>query len=186
MSEKHVYFFGEGKANMKNKLGGKGANLAEMTRIGLPVPHGFTITTDTCRLYYENKHIFPKGLSSQIIENMQKLELESGASFGDKNDPLLLSVRSGAPISMPGMMDSILNLGLNQENIGGLINKTQDERFAYDCYRRFLQMFGNVVLKIDKDLFEEKLTFFRNKKGVTLDNELETSDLKLIVEEFKT
>ena len=140
--EKYVYFFGagkaEGKTEMKSLLGGKGANLAEMTNIGIPVPAGFTISTETCIKYYENNKKHPEGLDTQIEENMEKLEKVSGKKFGDTENPLLVSVRSGAVISMPGMMDTVLNLGLNNQTVKGLIKKTNNERFAYDSFRRFI------------------------------------------------
>ncbi|MGE5497981.1 MAG: PEP/pyruvate-binding domain-containing protein, partial [Syntrophothermus sp.] len=147
---KYVYFFGapkaEGKADMKNLLGGKGANLAEMINIGLPVPAGFTITTEVCTYYYENKKKYPKELEAQVLASLKKVEKEMGAKFGDSKNPLLVSVRSGARASMPGMMDTILNLGLNDVTVEGLIAKTNNPRFVYDSYRRSVQMYGDVVL----------------------------------------
>ena len=161
---KYVYFFGgkraDGKADMKALLGGKGANLAEMVNIGMPVPAGFTITTEVCTYYYQNKNKYPKELKAQVQEALKKIEKEMGANFGDPENPLLVSVRSGARASMPGMMDTILNLGLNDVTVKGLINKTGNERFAYDSYRRFVQMYGDVVLglkpvdKHEEDPFE--------------------------------
>lgn len=186
---KYVYFFGagegEGNATMRTLLGGKGANLAEMTNLGVPVPPGFTISTEVCKLYYENEKQYPKGLDEQIDENLQKLEVAINAKFGDIEDPLLLSVRSGAAVSMPGMMDTILNLGLNDDTIKGLIAKSGNERFAYDAYRRFVQMFGNVVLRVDHDEFEHLLEEKKKAKGVTLDTELDAADLSALVHEFK-
>lgn len=192
---KYVYFFGgkkaEGKAEMKNLLGGKGANLAEMVNIGLPVPAGFTITTEVCTYYYANKRKYPKEIKEQVLAALKKIEKEMGAIFGSKENPLLLSIRSGARASMPGMMDTILNLGLNDVTVQGLINKTNNPRFAYDSYRRFVQMYGDVVLgvrpegKHDHDPFEEILEAKKEKLGVTLDTQLEAEHLKELVAEFK-
>jgi pyruvate,orthophosphate dikinase len=192
---KYVYFFGgkkaEGKAEMKALLGGKGANLAEMVNIGLPVPAGFTITTEVCTYFYDNKHKYPKELQSQILASLKKVEAVMGAKFGDSKNPLLVSVRSGARASMPGMMDTILNLGLNDVTVEGLISKTNNERFAYDSYRRFVQMYGDVVLglkpvdKHDADPFEEILEKKKEDRGVKLDTELTAEDLKELVAEFK-
>ena len=186
---KYVYFFGgddsEGNATMRTLLGGKGANLAEMSNLGIPVPPGFTISTEVCKLYYENDKQYPAGLDEQIDENLAKLENALGAKFGDTENPLLLSVRSGAAVSMPGMMDTILNLGLNDDAIKGLIAKSGNERFAYDAYRRFVQMFGNVVLGVDHDAFEHLLEEKKDAKGVSLDTELEAGDLSELVTEFK-
>ena len=156
---KLVFLFGgkkaEGAGNMKDLLGGKGAGLAEMTNIGIPVPPGFTITTDVCTLFYENNMEVPKELEAQMKTGLDYVEKLTGMKFGNASNPLLLSVRSGAKFSMPGMMDTVLNLGLNDDTIAGLIKKTENERFVYDSYRRFIQMFGNVVLGIDKPEFEE-------------------------------
>ena len=163
----------------------KGANLAEMSNLGIPVPPGFTISTEVCKLYYENDKRYPAGLDEQIDENLAKLEATLGAKFGDTENPLLLSVRSGAAVSMPGMMDTILNLGLNDDAIQGLIAKSKNKRFAYDAYRRFVQMFGNVVLNVDHDEFEHLLEEKKKAKGVTLDTELEAPDLAALVQEFK-
>ena len=186
---KYVYFFGggesEGNATMRMLLGGKGANLAEMSNLDIPVPPGFTISTEVCKLYYENDKRYPTGLDKQIDENLVKLENALGAKFGDTENPLLLSVRSGAAVSMPGMMDTILNLGLNDDAIKGLIARSGNERFAYDAYRRFVQMFGNVVLGVDHDEFEHLLEAKKDAKGVTLDTELEAADLLALVTEFK-
>ncbi len=186
---KYVYFFGggegEGDATMRTLLGGKGANLAEMTTLGVPVPPGFTISTEVCKFYYENDKKYPSGLDQQITENLQKLEDTLDEKFGDTEDPLLISVRSGAAVSMPGMMDTILNLGLNDDAVQGLIAKSENERFAYDAYRRFVQMFGNVVLRVDHDEFEHLLEQKKTDKGVTLDTELEAPDLLELVKEFK-
>lgn len=189
MTQKHVYFFGgkkaEGNADMRNLLGGKGANLAEMVNIGIPVPAGFTITTAVCTGYYDNDQKWPVGLEDQIREAIGKVEADMGAKFGDPKDPLLFAVRSGARVSMPGMMDTVLNLGLNDTTIKGLIERSNDERFAYDSYRRFLQMYGDVVMNVDHDLFEGIIQEQKDKKGVDLDTELEADDWKIVVEEFK-
>lgn len=180
---KWVYFFGE--STDKNLLGGKGANLGDMTKIGLPVPSGFTITTEACREFYEEKQKWPEGLSEQIESNLKILENKMGMKFGDVNNPLLVSVRSGAAVSMPGMMDTILNLGLNDQTINGLIKSTQNERFALDSYRRFIQMFSNVVLGVEHRLFGEALDKKKETRGVLLDTELNTQDLKELIEEYK-
>ncbi len=192
---KYVYFFGgkkaEGKAEMKALLGGKGANLAEMVNIGLPVPAGFTITTEVCTYYYENKKKYPKQLQADVLAAMKKVEAVMGAKFGDPQNPLLVSVRSGARASMPGMMDTILNLGLNDVTVEGLIKKTNNPRFAYDSYRRFVQMYGDVVLglkpvdKHDEDPFEVILHKKKEKHGFKLDTELTAEHLKELVAEFK-
>ncbi|MEE9448523.1 MAG: pyruvate, phosphate dikinase [Ignavibacteriaceae bacterium] len=193
---KYVYFFGgkkaEGKAVMKGLLGGKGANLAEMVNIGLPVPSGFTITTGVCTYYYKNKRSYPKELKEQMLSSLKKIEKQMGAKFGDAKNPLLVSVRSGARASMPGMMDTILNLGLNNTTVQGLIDKTNNPRFAYDSYRRFVQMYGDVVLglkpesKHDEDPFEVILEKKKKKHGFELDTELTADHLKELVEEFKS
>ena len=189
MSTKFVYYFGksgtEGKKEMKSLLGGKGANLAEMTSIGLPVPAGFTITTEVCDLYYKNDKALPEGLMTEVEANLAKLEGEMGMKFGDATNPLLVSVRSGAAASMPGMMDTILNLGLNDQTVKAVIAKTGNERFGWDAYRRFMQMFGNVVLGISHDDFEEALDFVKHAKGVKLDTELDSVDLQKVIEEYK-
>lgn len=195
-TQKYVYFFGgkkaEGKADMKALLGGKGANLAEMVNIGLPVPAGFTITTEVCTYYYKNNHKYPKELKAQVLDALKKVEKEMGAVFGDPKNPLLVSVRSGARASMPGMMDTILNLGLNDVTVQGLIEKTNNPRFAYDSYRRFVQMYGDVVLglkpkdKHEHDPFEVIIENKKHAKGVKLDTELTADDLKDLVTEFKT
>jgi pyruvate,orthophosphate dikinase len=192
---KYVYYFGgkkaDGKARMKGLLGGKGANLAEMVNIGIPVPAGFTITTEVCTYYYDHKKKYPKELKRQINASLKKVEKRMVAKFGDVKDPLLLSVRSGARASMPGMMDTILNLGLNDETVKGLIEKTNNPRFAYDSYRRFVQMYGDVVLglkpedKHAEDPFEVILHKKKKKYGFKLDTELTAEHLKELVEEFK-
>ena len=192
---KNVYFFGgkkaDGKADMKNLLGGKGANLAEMVNIGIPVPAGFTITTEVCTHYVNNKKKYPKELKSAVQKALVKIEKEMGAKFGDSKNPLLVSVRSGARASMPGMMDTILNLGLNDTTVEALSAKTGNPRFAYDSYRRFVQMYGDVVLglqpvdKHDRDPFEIILEKKKKKRKIELDTELSTEDLKQLVAEFK-
>ena len=186
---KYVYFFGngkaEGKAEMKSLLGGKGANLAEMTNIGIPVPAGFTITTEACRAYYEAGERWPEGLEAQIETGLQKLEAAMGMKLGDRNDPLLVSVRSGAAVSMPGMMDTVLNLGLSSDVVQGLIIKTENERFAWDAYRRFIQMFGNVVMGMGHDAFEHILEGKKKEAGVKQDTELSAADLKEVVRRYK-
>jgi len=183
--KKYVYFFNEGKGDMKSILGGKGAGLAEMTRIGLPVPQGFTITTEVCVEYYKNDKEYPQGLEEQIEENLKKLEQVSKKGFGNSKNPLLVSVRSGAPISMPGMMDTVLNLGLNDVTIRGIIEKTKNARFVYDSYRRFMQMFGNVVLGIEHDNFEHLLEELKKELKVKLDTEIDCEGLKILVERYK-
>jgi pyruvate,orthophosphate dikinase len=195
MAKKYVYFFGggkaEGTAEMKNLLGGKGANLAEMTNIGLPVPPGFTITTEVCSYYYKHNQTYPKGLEEQVKKALAKVEKLVGRKFGDPKNPLLVSVRSGAPVSMPGMMDTILNLGLNDETVKGLIEQTKNERFAWDAYRRFVQMYGDVVLglkpetKEERDPFEVLIEEKKKAGGVEHDVELTAEDLKELVYEFK-
>jgi len=186
MAEKqYVYFFGEGTKDMKKLLGGKGANLSEMTNIGLPVPPGFTITTETCITYYENGQKYPDGFMSQVETNMKKLEKAMGLNFGDVNDPLLVSVRSGAAVSMPGMMDTILNLGLNDKTVAGIIKKTGNKRFGMDSYRRFIQMFGNVVMEVEHAKFEEALQHLKDKKGAKFDTDLSADDLETLVADYK-
>ncbi len=186
---KFVYYFtkggADGNAKMKDLLGGKGANLAEMCNIGIPVPPGFTITTEACVYYYKNGGKYPEGLEEQVRENLKRLEEETGKKFGDPENPLLVSVRSGARVSMPGMMDTILNLGLNDEAVKGLAKVSGNERFAYDSYRRFIQMFGNVVMKIDSSHFEHELEKMKREKGVENDTDLDAEDLKQLVERFK-
>ncbi len=186
---KFVYFFGagqaEGKAEMKNLLGGKGANLAEMTNLGVPVPAGFTISTEVCTAYYNNQKKYPPTLWPEIKNNLQKVEKIMGAKFGDSENPLLVSVRSGARISMPGMMDTVLNLGLNDNTIKGVIRQNGNERFAYDSYRRFIQMYGNVVLGIKGENFEKLLEKKKAEKNVEQDTQLNADALKELVAEFK-
>ncbi|MGP8331055.1 MAG: pyruvate, phosphate dikinase [Methanosarcinaceae archaeon] len=186
--QKFVYFFGnsgtEGKNSMKNLLGGKGANLAEMANFGIPVPAGFTITTEVCLLHLKNEQ-YPNGLMEQIDEAIRKLEIITNKKFGDFNNPLLLSVRSGARVSMPGMMDTVLNLGLNDKSVLGLTQNSKNERFAYDSYRRFLTMFGDVVLGIEYENFESIIDSLKKEKEVKLDTELDVNALKELVEMFK-
>ncbi len=193
MAGKYVYFFGEGKAEgnagMKNLLGGKGANLAEMTNLGIRVPAGFTITTEVCT-FYQNEKKYPDGLEKQVEENIAKIEKAMNARFGDSIDPLLVSVRSGARVSMPGMMDTVLNLGLNDETVKGLARKAEDERFAYDCYRRFIQMYGDVVMGIkpaedERDPFDLMIEEKRKERGVKQDTELAASDWQDVIVKFK-
>lgn len=188
MVVKYVYFFAEGKAegnkDMKNLLGGKGANLHEMTALGIPVPPGFTISTEACVFYFKNG-TFPPGLKEEVEANVRKLEKITGKVFGSVDNPLLVSVRSGARASMPGMMDTILNLGLNDQAVIGLAKKTGDERFAYDSYRRFIQMFADVVMGIDRGLFEERLRSKKAEAGVREDFELKAKDLKELCDEYK-
>ncbi len=185
VSKKYVYFFGEGTKDMRNLLGGKGANLSEMTNIGLPVPPGFTITTETCNLFYELGKKWPEGLWEQIESNLSKLEEKMGMKFNDDENPLLVSVRSGAAVSMPGMMDTVLNLGLNDKTVEALIKKTGNERFAWDAYRRFIQMFGNVVMGVEHEKFEHAIESKKNQKGAKFDTDLTASDLKELVDEYK-
>jgi pyruvate,orthophosphate dikinase len=188
-TKKFVYFFGNGKAEghgtMKDVLGGKGAGLAEMTNSGVPVPPGFTIITEVCRLYYEHGKKTPESIDKEMQQHLAKLEKALGKKFGDRTNPLLVSVRSGAKFSMPGMMDTILNLGLNDVTVKGLIASTNNERFAYDSYRRFVQMYGNVVMEMGKEVFERVLDHVKEEKGVKLDTDLSANDLKELVEKFK-
>ena len=185
MAKKWVYLFKEGSADMRNLLGGKGANLAEMTNIGLPVPQGFTITTEACTQYYEDGEKINDEIQSQIMEYIVKMEEITGKKFGDKENPLLVSVRSGARASMPGMMDTILNLGLNEEVVEVLAAKSGNPRWAWDCYRRFIQMFSDVVMEVGKKYFEELIDEMKAEKGVTQDVELTADDLKELASKFK-
>jgi pyruvate,orthophosphate dikinase len=195
MGHKYVYKFGAGKAegnkDMKILLGGKGANLAEMANIGIPVPPGFTISTEVCKMYYENNGQYPEDVKQQIIDGVRHIEEIMGLKFGDPEKPLLVSVRSGAPVSMPGMMDTVLNLGLNDETVHGLIKMSNNERFGWDSYRRFVQMYGDVVMglkpesKEEEDPFEVIIDKVKKEKGVKLDTELDAEDLKKLVELFK-
>lgn len=186
MSKKYVYLFSEGSADMKPLLGGKGANLAEMTKIGLPVPPGLTITTEACNQYFAEGRKFPEGMEEQLNEKLAQVEEAVGKKFGDPSNPLLVSVRSGAVISMPGMMDTILNLGLNDETVKAVAEASGDERFALDCYRRFIQMFGDVVLGIEHFNFEQVLDKYKEKQGIQFDYQLTPESLNGIIEEYKT
>ena len=185
MEKKYVYLFSEGNASMKNLLGGKGANLAEMTTLGIPVPTGFTVTTEACNKYYEDGKTISSEVMEQIYASIKELEKVAGKEFGSEEDPLLVSVRSGARVSMPGMMDTILNLGLNDSAVEVVANKTNNPRFAYDSYRRFIQMFSDVVMGIEKRLFEDKLDAMKEARGVKLDTDLNADDLKELVAQFK-
>ena len=182
---KYVYLFTEGNAKMRELLGGKGANLAEMTNIGLPVPQGFTVSTEACTKYYEDGRQINDDIRNEIMENVAKLEKITGKKFGDKENPLLVSVRSGARASMPGMMDTILNLGLNEEVVGVLSAKSGNPRWAWDCYRRFIQMFSDVVMEVSKKEFESLIDAMKEKKGVKFDVDLTADDLKELAEQFK-
>ena len=188
MAKKYVYLFTEGNATMRELLGGKGANLAEMTNIGLPVPQGFTITTEACTQYYEDGRRINDEIMAEIMENVAKMEEINGKKFGDLNNPLLVSVRSGARASMPGMMDTILNLGLNDDVVAAMIKGNPDpkfERFVYDCYRRFIQMFSDVVMEVGKKYFEQLIDAMKEKKGVKFDTELTAADLCELAQQFK-
>ena len=185
MSKKWTYLFSEGNADMRALLGGKGANLAEMTNLGLPVPYGFTITTEACTQYYADGKTVNDEIIAQIFEYLGKLEEQSGKKFGDLNNPLLVSVRSGARASMPGMMDTILNLGLNDEVVEGFAKLTDNPRFAYDSYRRFIQMFSDVVMELPKHNFEVIIDEMKEAKGIKLDTEFDADDLKEMVRRFK-
>jgi pyruvate,orthophosphate dikinase len=181
---KRVYLFEEGRADMRDLLGGKGANLAEMTTIGLPVPPGFTITTDVCRDYMRRGRL-PDDLMDEVRDKLKVVEQRVGKRFGDPQNPLLVSVRSGAKFSMPGMMDTILNLGLNDETAQGMIRLTKNPRFVYDAYRRFIMMFGDVVMDVPKKRFEERFSELKARLGVTQDTEVPADALQSLVEEFK-
>ena len=187
--KKYVYFFGNGKADgrgiMKDLLGGKGAGIAEMTNLKIPVPAGFTITTEACNEYFKNKKKYPPGMWEEVLENLKKVEKAMDMKLGDASNPLLVSVRSGAKFSMPGMMDTVLNLGLNETTMQALIKKTGNERFVYDAYRRFITMFGSIVTGIERQYFERALEKMKEKKGVHLDTDLTADDLKELVKEFK-
>jgi pyruvate,orthophosphate dikinase len=188
-NKKNVYYFGNGKAEgdakMKLILGGKGANLAEMTNLGIPVPPGFTISTEVCAAYYENKNKYPAGIKEEVETVLRKLETAMKKKLGDPNDPLLVSVRSGAAVSMPGMMDTILNLGISDKAVRGLAEKTKNPRFAWDAYRRFIQMYGDVVMGVEHHLFEETLHSIKQSKNIELDTDLTASDLEKLVDEYK-
>ena len=185
MEEKFIYSFNEGSKDMRNLLGGKGANLAEMTKIGLPVPFGFTITTEACNRYYKENQTVAEDIIESIYEKIEELETVAGKKFGSSENPLLVSVRSGAVISMPGMMDTILNLGLNDQSVEGLAALTEDRRFAMDSYRRFIQMFGDVVLEIPKAKFDKVFDGQKALKGVKFDVDLTAEDLEKVIEGYK-
>ncbi|MBR5287539.1 MAG: pyruvate, phosphate dikinase, partial [Clostridia bacterium] len=182
---KYVYLFKEGDASMRNTLGGKGANLAEMTKIGLPVPQGFTISTEACTKYYEDGRRINDDIQAEIMENIAKMEEITGKKFGDLENPLLVSVRSGARASMPGMMDTILNLGLNEEVVNVMATKSGNPRWAWDCYRRFIQMYSDVVMEVGKKYFEKLIDEMKEKKGITQDVELTAEDLMELCAQFK-
>ena len=184
-NKKYVYLFSEGDATMRNLLGGKGANLAEMTKLGMPVPQGFTITTEACTQYYEDGKMINEAIQNEIFENIAKMEEITGKKFGDKENPLLVSVRSGARASMPGMMDTILNLGLNEEVVETLATKSNNPRWAWDCYRRFIQMYSDVVMEVGKKYFEQLIDKMKEEKGVTQDVELTAEDLHELANQFK-
>ena len=185
MAHKYVYLFSEGSKDMRNLLGGKGANLAEMTNIGLPVPQGFTITTEACTQYYEDGRRINEEIQGQIMDYISKMEEITGKKFGDKENPLLVSVRSGARASMPGMMDTILNLGLNEDVVRVIAEKSNNPRWAWDCYRRFIQMFSDVVMEVGKKYFEKLIDEMKARKGITFDVELSAEDLHELAEQFK-
>ena len=185
MAKKYCYLFTEGNATMRELLGGKGANLAEMTNIGLPVPQGFTITTEACTQYYEDGRTINPDIMAEINEYIGKMEEITGKKFGDKENPLLVSVRSGARASMPGMMDTILNLGLNEDVVEVIAKKSGNARWAWDCYRRFIQMYSDVVMEVGKKYFEELIDKMKEEKGVTFDVELTADDLKELASQFK-
>lgn len=185
MEKKYVYLFREGNASMRNLLGGKGANLAEMSNLGVPVPQGFTVTTKACNKYYEDGKVIEDSIIREIENAMKELEKETGKEFGSTTNPLLVSVRSGARVSMPGMMDTILNLGLNDVSVEAMAKLTNNPRFAYDSYRRFIQMFSDVVMGIEKRLFEDKIDEIKEEKGVSFDTDLNTEDLKKLVSQYK-
>jgi pyruvate,orthophosphate dikinase len=176
-TKKYVYDFAEGNAGMRSLLGGKGANLAEMTGIGIPVPPGFIVTTEAC-IYYSANGAYAEGLTEEIEAHLRALEKLTGKTLGDPRNPLLLSIRSGSVFSMPGMMDTVLNLGLNDETVEGLVQGTGNPRFAYDSYRRFISMFGDVVMGVDSQLFEDALTAKKAEVGAALDTDLSAEDLR--------
>ncbi len=188
-AKRYVFYFGDGKADgtgkMRDLLGGKGAGLANMTNLKVPVPPGFTITTEACNSYFENRKKYPPGMWEQVLVSLKKVEKSMGAKFGDAKTPLLLSVRSGSKFSMPGMMDTVLNLGLNDTTLQALVEKTGNERFAYDTYRRLITMFGSTVMGVERQLFEKALEQMKHGKGIHLDTELTVSDLKELVRQFQ-
>ena len=185
MSHKYVYLFTEGNGSMRELLGGKGANLAEMTNIGLPVPQGFTVTTEACTRYYDDGRKISDDIKTEILQYVEKLEGITGKKFGDLENPLLVSVRSGARASMPGMMDTILNLGLNEEVVNVMAAKSGNPRWAWDCYRRFIQMYSDVVMEVGKKYFEELIDEMKERKGVVQDVDLTADDLKELANQFK-
>ena len=185
-NKKYVYSFEEGKKELKNLLGGKGANLAEMTNLGLNIPPGFTITTEACLEYFKDPEGVMDKIRSKVLEYLKELEKKTGKKFGDEKNPLLVSVRSGAPMSMPGMMDTVLNLGLNDQSVIGLATQTDNPRFAYDSYRRFIQMFGDVVMQISDEKFERILTKYKRLIGRNAqDTDLSVNDLQKIIADYK-
>ena len=186
VAAKFVYDFAEGSRDMRDILGGKGANVAEMTRLGLPVPKGFTISTEACMAYLRGGQAFPDGLEAEVTEHLARLEDDAGKRLGDPDNPLLVSVRSGAKFSMPGMMDTVLNLGLNDRSVEGLAARTGNPRFAYDSYRRFIQMFGDVVSGVEKKHFEEALSALKAARGATADVDLTASDLQGLLAAYKS
>ena len=185
MAHKYVYLFSEGNAKMRELLGGKGANLAEMTGLGLPVPQGFTITTEACTQYYEDGRQINPEIQAEIMAYIEKMEGITGKKFGDLENPLLVSVRSGARASMPGMMDTILNLGLNEEVVEVIAKKSGNPRWAWDCYRRFIQMYSDVVMEVGKKYFEQLIDRMKEERGVTQDVELTAEDLRSLAAQFK-
>ena len=185
MGKKYVYLFTEGNGNMRELLGGKGANLAEMTNLGLPVPQGFTISTEACTQYYEDGKVINPEIQAEIMEYITKMESITGKKFGDLENPLLVSLRSGARTSMHGMMDTILNLGLNEQVVEVIAKKSNNPRWAWDCYRRFIQMYSDVVMEVGKKYFEELIDKMKAEKGVTQDVELSADDLKDLAHQFK-
>ncbi|MBQ2824268.1 MAG: pyruvate, phosphate dikinase, partial [Oscillospiraceae bacterium] len=185
MAKQYCYLFSEGNADMREILGGKGANLAEMTNMGLPVPQGFTISTEACTAYYDDGRKINDEIQAQINEYIVKMEEVTGKKFGDKTNPLLVSVRSGARASMPGMMDTILNLGLNEDVVNYMAEASNNPRWAWDCYRRFIQMYSDVVMEVGKKYFEELIDEMKEAKGVTQDVDLTADDLKTLAGQFK-
>ena len=185
MAHKYVYLFSEGNAKMRELLGGKGANLAEMTGLGLPVPQGFTITTEACTRYYEDGRQISPEIQAEILEYIGKMEQITGKKFGDLENPLLVSVRSGARASMPGMMDTILNLGLNEQVVEVMARRSGNARWAWDCYRRFIQMYSDVVMEVGKKYFEQLIDRMKEQRGVTQDVELTADDLRELSAQFK-
>ena len=180
--KKHVFFFGDGKSEgnsqMRSVLGSKGAGLAEMTNAKLPVPPGFTIATTACKLFFDNGFNFPQNIKNESVRAINKLQKLSGQKFGSTANPLFVSVRSGGSVSMPGMMDTILNLGMNDKTVEALAKKSNNSKFAYDCYRRFIQMFGNIVMKVPRESFDDVFDKQKNKRGIKVDSDLSVDDLK--------